>query len=98
MKSSRIPPFAFRLAAALALTLGARAANDTWVGNISINWADSNWTGGNNPPMASDFLFFGAAGPAGSILNNNLAVNLQFNGITVKAFCGSLLRYMETAS
>jgi hypothetical protein len=85
MKHSRLHPLAFRLAAAVALTLSARAANITWVGNTSINWADLNWSGTNNPPIANDILIFGAAGTAGAILNNNLAANLQFNGITFNA-------------
>lgn len=85
MKLSRLHPFTFRLAAAVALTLSARAANITWVGNTSVNWADPNWSGTNNPPIANDILIFGAAGTAGAILNNNLAANLQFNGITFNA-------------
>jgi hypothetical protein len=65
MKLSRLHPFTFRLAAAVALTLSARAANITWVGNTSVNWADPNWSGTNNPPIANDILIFGAAGTAG---------------------------------
>jgi hypothetical protein len=79
MTPLRLYPFAFRLAAAVALTLTARAADITWVGNTSINWADSNWSGAHNPPIANDDLIFGAAGTAGAILNNNLAASIQFN-------------------
>ena len=82
MRSSRFHSVAFRLAAAVALTLGARAADITWVGNASVNWADPNWSGINNPPIANDALIFGVAGTAGAILNNNLAASIQFDGIT----------------
>ena len=36
----------------------ALAANDLWVGNTSANWADANWSGGNNPPVTGDSLEF----------------------------------------
>jgi len=67
------------------LSLGTNllhAGNDTWVGNTSANWGDSNWTGANNPPVAGDALFFGAAGSAGSILHNNLTAATSFGGLT----------------
>jgi fibronectin-binding autotransporter adhesin len=59
-----------------------QAANDTWVGNTSPNWGDSNWTGGNNPPLAGDSLFFGLIGSAGTMLNNNIAAGTSFAGLT----------------
>ena len=82
MKHLRLNSFSARLAAAVALVLTARGATDTWVGNTSVNWADPNWTGGNNPPLAGDLLVFGLAGAAGTSLNNNLASLLAINGIT----------------
>jgi fibronectin-binding autotransporter adhesin len=60
----------------------AYAANDLWVGNTSANWADLNWSSGNNPPLTGDALLFGAAGSSGTTLNNNLAVNTTVNGLT----------------
>src|SRR5689334_5917349 len=61
------------------------AATDTWQGNASPNWADLNWTGGNNPPVAGDALLFGAAGSSGTTLNNNLAADFNVAGITYNA-------------
>jgi len=58
------------------------AGNDTWVGNTSANWGDSNWTGANNPPVAGDALFFGTAGSAGAVLNNNFTAGTSFGGLT----------------
>jgi len=63
----------------------AQAGNDTWVGNTSVNWADSNWTGADNPPLAGDSLYFGLAGSAGAVLNNNLAAGTSFAGLTFNA-------------
>ncbi|HTR40411.1 MAG TPA: autotransporter-associated beta strand repeat-containing protein [Pseudomonadales bacterium] len=62
------------LAALLVSVNGtARAALDTWTGAASANWADSNWTGGNNPPGSGDSLIFtSATGAGGAVLNNNL--------------------------
>src|SRR5580700_6471547 len=45
---------------------------DTWVGNTSVNWADHNWSGANNPPASGDGLTFGAAGTSGASLLDNL--------------------------
>jgi autotransporter-associated beta strand protein len=72
-------------AAAVALLAAPRAsaANgaDTWVGNGSINFADANWTGANNPPISGDSWVFGAAGISGTTLNNNLS-GFSVAGIT----------------
>ena len=62
------------LFAVLAITLlstdaGAASGADTWVGNTSVNWADGNWSGTNNPPISGDSLIFGAAGSSGLALN-----------------------------
>ncbi|HEV7867590.1 MAG TPA: autotransporter-associated beta strand repeat-containing protein, partial [Chthoniobacteraceae bacterium] len=72
------------LAAAVALTLAgdAHGLSDTWVGNTSVNWADLNWVGGNNPPLTGDLLFFGVAGSAGTELINNLPTPFTAAGIT----------------
>jgi len=84
-------------AAALVLAGGVRGANDTWVGNTSGNWADPNWTGGNNPPVDGDALFFGIAGTFGAFLTNNLTPGFSVAGITFNAgasaytFTGSAL-------
>ena len=72
--------------AALALGANARAATDTWVGNTSVNWADTNWTGSNNPPASGDSLVFGASGSSGTVLNNNLTSSSStIGGITFTA-------------
>jgi fibronectin-binding autotransporter adhesin len=63
----------------------ATAADDLWVGNTSPNWNDANWTGGSNPPVAGDSLFFGPAGSAGVILTNNFANGLSVSGIVFNA-------------
>ncbi len=42
-------------------SLAAQPANDTWTGNATPDgsWTNAaNWTGGNNPPLPGDFLFF----------------------------------------
>ena len=85
MKITSILVHTHRIAAAVAFTLSAHAATDTWVGNTSANWNAANWTGGNAIPIALDLLAFGAAGTAGPILNNDLAALLAINGITFNA-------------
>ncbi len=62
----------------------ARSRQDTWVGNASANWADSNWSGANNPPLSGDALSFVAAGSFGAALNNNLTTGAGWTvaGIT----------------
>ncbi|QIF04877.1 autotransporter-associated beta strand repeat-containing protein [Roseimicrobium sp. ORNL1] len=73
------------MATLLALGGGLPAANDTWLGNISANWNDTNWTGGNNPPaLSGDSLLFGVAGSAGAVLNNDFT-SLSVTGITFNA-------------
>jgi autotransporter-associated beta strand protein len=70
---------------ALACTAKMRAANDIWTGGVSANWADLNWTAGNNPPLDGDSLEFGVAGASGTALNNNLAPLFSVAGITFNA-------------
>ena len=74
------------LLAVLFIPSPARAANgaDTWLGNISINFGDANWTGVNNPPISGDSWVFGAAGSSGAALNNNLTPLNSVAGITFK--------------
>ena len=68
--------------AGLALSGPAASAADTWTGAASANWADSNWTGGNNPPVGGDVLIFtSATGAGGTALNDNLA-SFNVAGIT----------------
>jgi fibronectin-binding autotransporter adhesin len=74
--------FAAAFIAILVFAPCAYAANDLWVGNTSANWADLNWSGGNNPPLSGDALLFGVAGSSGTTLNNNLAINTTVNGLT----------------
>jgi len=66
----------------------ALAASDTWVGNTSANWADSNWaSSGDNPPLTGDSLVFGLAGTAGSTVTDNLMTpgSYTINGIAFNA-------------
>ena len=74
--------------ACLAMLLALTAqGQDTWVGNTSANWADSNWTG-HNPPLTGDGLIFDVAGTAGSSLTDNLTTGAgawTFTNITFTA-------------
>jgi len=66
------------------------AATDTWVGNTSVNWADSNWAGtGNNPPQTGDSLVFGAAGSFGTSLTDNLMTPGTFSIGTITFNAGA---------
>lgn len=60
------------------------SGTDTWVGNTDANWSTAaNWsagTGGSTPPANRDSLVFGAAGSAGTSLNNDLS------GVTINNF------------
>src|SRR5262245_4310253 len=48
----------------------SQAADRTWFGNTSINWADAaNW---NVLPISGDSMTFDAPGTAGTILTDNL--------------------------
>jgi len=68
--------------AGLALSGPDASAADTWTGATSANWADSNWSGGNNPPVGGDVLIFtSATGAGGTALNDNLA-SFNVAGIT----------------
>ena len=65
-------------AALVALAFGfvvlssANAANESWQGNTSLNFATpANWSPAVTP-SSGDTLSFGAAGSAGTALNNNL--------------------------
>jgi len=74
--------FAVAFIALLVFAPCAYAANDLWVGNTSANWADLNWSGGNNPPLTGDALLFGVAGSSGTTLNNNLATDFVVGSVT----------------
>ncbi len=60
------------IVALFGLGRDARAATDTWAPTISANWADTNWTGADNPPLTGDALVFGSAGSFGVTLTDNL--------------------------
>src|SRR4029079_12369263 len=70
----------------------AQAANDTWIGNTSANWADAaNWS---SLPVTGDSLVFGAAGTAGTTLTDNLTTGsgtFTIAGITFNAGAPSYL-------
>src|SRR5215211_353278 len=72
-------------AVAVILTGDAVALTDTWLGNVSENWNDLNWTGGNNPPVAGDSFLFNTAGTSGALLNNDLTPLFNVAGITFNA-------------
>ena len=61
------------------LSQRALAANDQWTGASSVNWGDSNWTGGNNPPVSGDSLEFGSLNASGLTLTDNLMMPSTFN-------------------
>lgn len=71
------------VAAALS-TLSASASTNTWVGNTDANWSTAaNWSfsSGSGPVTSGDSLTFGAAGSAGTSLNNDLS-GLTINKLT----------------
>ena len=74
------------VAAVCLFTLPARAAStDTWLGNTSANFsASANWTysAGSGPVASGDSLVFGAAGIAGTTLNDDIGGMPLFTGIT----------------
>ena len=88
MKTSRFHLFAPGSSTNLTISLGRRAAivstvaalfalhsptqaAVTWVGNTSADWnTPSNWS--SAPVLAGDSFTFGAAGTAGTTLNNNI--------------------------
>jgi fibronectin-binding autotransporter adhesin len=74
---------------ALALAGNLHGAIDRWTGGVSVNWADLNWSGGNNPPIDFDLLEFDAAGATGANLNNNLAPFFNVAGITFTPFASA---------
>jgi len=90
-RSGRPSPYFIRrlsswLILSTALTLGAAkvahaqtSSADTWLGNSSALFNGSNWTGGNNPPLSGDSLFFGPAGTAGSVLTDNWLMPGSYN-------------------
>lgn len=91
MKQNRVSPLtkSIVVVAVVALTGAARADISTWLGNTSANWADSNWTGTNNPPIDFDSLVFGLPGTAGSSLTNNLTPLFNVAGITFNPDAGA---------
>jgi fibronectin-binding autotransporter adhesin len=67
---------------ALSIPSASAAGTDTWVGNTDANWnTAANWTtsGGSTPPGTGDSLIFGAAGSAGTSLNNDIFGLSVFN-------------------
>ena len=59
------------------------ASTDTWTGTTDANWADSNWTGGNNPPATGDSLTFSNSGTFTTLYNNLSTSSVaNFNTIT----------------
>jgi fibronectin-binding autotransporter adhesin len=95
------------LAAAVALPSGffvsaqhAFAATDTWVGSVSANWGDANWSGTNNPPLNGDALVFNLLSPAsGLTLSDNLMTPASFTvpGITFASTAGAYVINPATA-
>ena len=73
------------LACGCWLLVPAHAANESWQGNTSANFATpANWSPAVTP-SSGDTLSFGAAGSAGTTLNNNLTADttiglFAFNG------------------
>jgi fibronectin-binding autotransporter adhesin len=79
------------------------AGTDTWAGNSSLLWSlPGNWTtvGGSTPPANGDSLIFGAAGSAGTALNNDLSGlsinNLNINGPDAFTFGGNAIAFNGT--
>ena len=60
----------------------AATGADTWVGNTSALFSGANWTGGNNPPLSGDSLFFGAAGSSGTSLTADQTAGIIYTNIT----------------
>ena len=81
----------------------AYAANDSWQGNTSLNFATpANWAAGVIP-VSGDTLSFNAAGTAGTALNNNLAVDtaiglISFNGPGSFAISGNEIQLIGTGN
>jgi autotransporter-associated beta strand protein len=72
--------------AALLSGGNAMAATDTWSGATDAYWANSNWTGGNNPPVTGDSLTFGATSGSTTLYDNlNTSTVANFNTITFTA-------------
>lgn len=75
------------VAAALSTSLAAASTN-TWLGNTDANWSTAaNWSPGATPANG-DSLVFGAAGSAGTSLNNNVA-SLTINQLTFNSGASS---------
>jgi fibronectin-binding autotransporter adhesin len=53
------------------------AATDTWAGS-TLNFADPNWVGANNPPVTGDSLVFTSTSTAGTALVDNLMTPATF--------------------
>lgn len=76
--------FGTLLVSALPVISALAAGTDTWGGNTDANWGTAaNWTtvGGSTPPANGDSLVFGAAGSAGTSLNNDIP-SLMLNKLT----------------
>lgn len=72
---------------ALLLLIGVTAPSpsfaNTWIGNTDANLATAaNWSAA---PVSGDNWTFGAAGSAGTALNNNLSEDFVVNGLTFSA-------------
>jgi fibronectin-binding autotransporter adhesin len=95
MKQRRRFPFPLSTCIAAVCALGfaqkVDAAIDRWTGGVSVNWADLNWAGGNNPPLDGDLLEFDAAGATGANLNNNLTSFFNVAGITFTPFASAYI-------
>jgi len=76
---------------ALSTISALAAGTDTWGGNTDVNWNTAgNWTtsSGSTPPSSGDSLVFGAAGSAGSSLNNDIT-SLLVNKLTFNSGASS---------
>jgi autotransporter-associated beta strand protein len=76
--------FGALLVSTLPLISASAAGTDTWIGDTDANWnTAANWTtvGGSTPPANGDSLVFGAAGTAGTSLNNDIS-GLSINKLT----------------
>ncbi len=87
MKKSFHPNSLCWLVAAVGIPLSAWAGNDSWIGNASPNWANTNnWSPlSTTGPVANDQLFFAFTGSSGSLLTNDYAAGTIFNGITFQS-------------
>jgi autotransporter-associated beta strand protein len=68
---------------------------DTWTGAAGTgNWADLNWTGVNDPPLAGDTLAFGTTvGTTGGLNTNNFATTNVYYGLSFNSGAPSFTLY-----